>query len=83
MTFYNPISRIENGDSPIQYNISDGKEFLKSGELLEKKTKENGYTAFIGAAKAYFKLLAYTEEAKASACYPLPIKTKKSMPSGP
>jgi len=31
---------------------------------MEKKTKENVYTAFIGEAKAYFRLLAYAEKAE-------------------
>ena len=31
---------------------------------MKKKTKENVYTAFIGEAKAYFRLLAYAEKAK-------------------
>jgi rubrerythrin len=31
---------------------------------VKKKTKENVYAAFIGEAKAYFRLLAYAEKAK-------------------
>jgi len=31
---------------------------------MKKKTKENVYTAFIGEAKAYFRLLAYAEKAE-------------------
>ena len=30
---------------------------------MKKKTEENIYTAFIGEAKAYFRLLAYAEKA--------------------
>jgi hypothetical protein len=32
--------------------------------FMKKKTKENVYTAFIGEAKAYFRLLAYAEKAE-------------------
>jgi rubrerythrin len=32
--------------------------------LMKPKTKENIYKAFIGEAKAYFRLLAYAEKAK-------------------
>ena len=31
---------------------------------MKKKTQENVYTAFIGEAKAYFRLLAYAEKAE-------------------
>jgi len=31
---------------------------------MEEKTKQNVYTAFIGEAKAYFRLLAYAEKAE-------------------
>jgi rubrerythrin len=31
---------------------------------MKEKTKENVYTAFIGEAKAYFRLLAYAEKAE-------------------
>jgi len=31
---------------------------------MKQKTKENVYTAFIGEAKAYFRLLAYAEKAE-------------------
>lgn len=31
---------------------------------MEEKTRENVYTAFIGEAKAYFRLLAYAEKAE-------------------
>ncbi len=30
---------------------------------MDKKTAENAYTAFVGEAKAYFRLLAYAEKA--------------------
>ena len=30
---------------------------------MKKKTKGNVYTAFVGEAKAYFRLLAYAEKA--------------------
>jgi rubrerythrin len=33
--------------------------------FMKKKTKENVYTAFIGEAKAYFRLLAYADKAEA------------------
>ncbi len=32
---------------------------------MQEKTRENVYTAFIGEAKAYFRLLAYAERAEA------------------
>lgn len=32
---------------------------------MQEKTKKNVYTAFIGEAKAYFRLLAYAEKAEA------------------
>jgi len=31
---------------------------------MKEKTKQNAYTAFIGEAKAYFRLLAYAEKAE-------------------
>jgi len=31
---------------------------------MKEKTKENVYNAFIGEAKAYFRLLAYAEKAE-------------------
>src|SRR5210317_1190678 len=31
---------------------------------MKEKTKKNVYTAFIGEAKAYFRLLAYAEKAE-------------------
>ena len=39
---------------------------LKYGEvfLMKEKTKVNVYTAFVGEAKAYFRLLAYAEKAE-------------------
>lgn len=32
--------------------------------FMKEKTKQNIYTAFIGEAKAYFRLLAYAEKAE-------------------
>jgi rubrerythrin len=34
------------------------------GHIMEKKTLENIHTAFVGEAKAYFRLLAYAEKAR-------------------
>ena len=55
---------------------------------MKPKTKENVYQAFIGEAKAYFRLLAYAqkaeeEEVPRSRCCsgPLP-KRSGSMPRG-
>ena len=31
---------------------------------MKKKTKENIFSAFIGEAKAYFRLLAYAQKAE-------------------
>lgn len=31
---------------------------------MERKTQENAYTAFVGEAKAYFRLLAYADKAR-------------------
>jgi rubrerythrin len=36
----------------------------RGGFLMKEKTKENVYTAFIGEAKAYFRLMAYAEKAE-------------------
>jgi len=37
---------------------------IKGGGFMKKKTEENIYTAFIGEAKAYFRLLAYAQKAE-------------------
>jgi rubrerythrin len=42
----------------LTYNLKYG------GFLMKEKTKENVYKAFVGEAKAYFRLLAYAEKAE-------------------
>lgn len=37
---------------------------LKEDFSMKEKTQKNSYTAFIGEAKAYFRLLAYAEKAE-------------------
>ncbi len=37
---------------------------LEGGILMKEKTRNNIYTAFIGEAKAYFRLLAFAEKAE-------------------
>jgi rubrerythrin len=48
----------------VRRHQRDGNQSAKRRSVLKPKTRENAYIAFVGEAKAYFRLLAYAERAE-------------------